>query len=774
MLLSSCDDDKMDWHSPIPEGGSPVSIEELPISNTEELAQYKNIKEYMKQYMPGVPVGIGLTADMYLNSEDGYSKVCDDNFQQYVTGNAMKMGVMLNNKGEFNFATVDAYIAKAKESNPDVEFYGHNLIWHTQQRQDWLKSLINPKQVVTSDGGGISNMVGNSEFEDNLAGWSGWNNNVRTQVDGGHKGSDKCMLIEIDGEKSSNSWDDQIVYEFGEALTPGTTYSYKFWAKSEGAGAFLQFFAQMPWASGVTQQQQYGANLSLTTDWQLYEGEMTIADANDQINRVGFQAGGQSAKIYVDGVEFGPKAEAVDKMLNIVVNSGLDDQSTTGWGAWSSAGCKLALSDEGDGHDSKYSAKITNPVAGDNFSAQAYYTLPESEYKVGDTYILSYWYKADHIDPDFQSEWQNRSSYSAKKYFHSAITEADTWLYFEEEFVLSEDMVALAESNPDKMHITFDCGAGEGNVWVDDLKFGKKRETLSKRGLSKAISYQIKPDAEKAEIIDNAMKQWITGMVSHYKNDVKVWEVVNECIADGSYAVRGVNGKGFSGDDGVPTESEAEGLNLNWESGAGNQHFYWGYFLGKNFAVKAFQYARQAAGNDAKLYINEYNLEVSDGKLEALIDYVKYIDQTNGSAIVDGIGTQMHIQCFSTSSEESREKAKAGIDNMFTKLAATGKLVRISELDVAIGGESTSALLQAQSDTYQYVIESYIKNVPEAQRGGICFWTLSDNEKEHEYWLNGDQPNLFDKNYARKPAYKGVCNGIAGEDLSLGFDHTQW
>ena len=119
---------------------------------------------------------------------------------------------------------------------------------------------------------------------------------------------------------------------------------------------------------------------------------------------------------------------------------------------------------------------------------------------------------------------------------------------------------------------------------------------------------------------------------------------------------------------------------------------------------------------------------------------------------------------------------------MFTKLAATGKLVRISELDVAFSYthddetkvSPSAAQLQAQSDTYKYVIEQYKAIIPAAQQGGICVWSLTDADDEHEYWLKGDKPNLFNADLSRKPAYKGVCDGIAGKDLSADFTGSQW
>lgn len=112
---------------------------------------------------------------------------------------------------------------------------------------------------------------------------------------------------------------------------------------------------------------------------------------------------------------------------------------------------------------------------------------------------------------------------------------------------------------------------------------------------------------------------------------------------------------------------------------------------------------------------------------------------------------------------------------MFKTLAATGKLIRVTELDVALGTATPSAeQLATQSDVYQMIFESYKENIPETQQSGITIWTLSDNPDEHQYWLKDQSPNLFDANYARKHAYKGVCDGIAGKDISEGFTGTDW
>jgi GH35 family endo-1,4-beta-xylanase len=113
---------------------------------------------------------------------------------------------------------------------------------------------------------------------------------------------------------------------------------------------------------------------------------------------------------------------------------------------------------------------------------------------------------------------------------------------------------------------------------------------------------------------------------------------------------------------------------------------------------------------------------------------------------------------------------KTRVDAMFKTMAATGKLVRVTELDVKLGtGSPSAAQYKCQSDCYRMIFESYKENIPAHSRVVSPIWSLSDNPDEHEYWLNGDVPNLYDANYLRKWAYKGVCDGIAGEDLGLKY-----
>lgn len=335
--------------------------------------------------------------------------------------------------------------------------------------------------------------------------------------------------------------------------------------------------------------------------------------------------------------------------------------------------------------------------------------------------------------------------------------------------------------NEDDDRIILNFGKVGGTYWIDDIKFGpaKDQGAASSRRAAKSY-YVLKTAEEKAEILTDAMEAWVKGMAEHLaeKGIVPVgYDVINEAIADGSNGVRGYNGV-FGGSwtedettyyDAAPTETEADGLTLNWGPG----HWYWGYFV-PDYPVKAFQFARKYLPAETKLFYNDYNLESSDSKRAAAIQFVKDIDAANGSAIVDGIGTQMHISFSPTDdAEENATKVaelRARVDKMFQELAATGKLVRVTELDIVVGtGSPSAAQYKAQSDAYQTIFESYFENVPEAQQSGITIWSLTDAEDEHEYWLSGQKPNLWDESFKRKWAYKGVCDALAGEDVGLTF-----
>ncbi len=743
LAVTGCDEEKMEWGRPADQGD--VTISEMPLQLKEQLANYDYIKAYAAQYMPNSLIGIGLGADPYINNAD-YKKAVDENYQIYTTGNAMKHQSVVKNDGSLNFATIDAFLDAVPQ---DVKLYGHNFIWHTQQQQNYLKSLIAPTMEVNSDSD-IASILNNGDFEagDN-SGWGSWGNGSTATVKEGI-GVDGSYGMELVNPTDASEYSAQLAYDLNDPLVVDKTYVIRFKAKSSIAAGVLQFAVQ-----NSTDYSGEGYNsFNVGTDWTTCEYEYSCT--KEGMNRVLINFGKVAATYIVDNVEFGEKVE--DPMINILTGDNSDFEGGTkgSWGSWGNDS-ETKVSEEGEGYNGGYCAVLVNPADASEYSAQFAYDLSDPMV-VGNTYMIQFYAKSTLAGSTLQFAVQNSSTYDGEGYysFNNVGTE---WVQYECEYICTKE---------DMNRILINFGKNAATYYVDNIKFGEKKATAaqSARPASRAttITYTFKTPEEKKEALTAAMEAWIKGMFDHMKerneNRFVAWDVLNEPISDNG-GLRGIDTGAWSDGDAEPVEDPATGMSLNWADG----HFYWGYYLGKEYAKKAFEFAHKYAPEGVKLFINDYNLEYSPSKLAKLIDFVNYIESDNGPK-VDGIGTQMHIDINMT-----REQ----IDQMFQTLAATGKLIRVTELDVKVNTSSPTAdNLASQSAVYQMVFESYKANVPEAQQSGITIWGLSDNADEHEYWIPNDAPNIFDASYARKHAYKGVCDGIAGKDISADFSGDLW
>ncbi len=197
--------------------------------------------------------------------------------------------------------------------------------------------------------------------------------------------------------------------------------------------------------------------------------------------------------------------------------------------------------------------------------------------------------------------------------------------------------------------------------------------------------------------------------------------------------------------------------------------------MGDDYARIPIKFARkyfaESGGNpdELKLFINDYNLESDwdqNKKLKSLIHWIERWE-SDGETKVDGIGTQMHVSYYmNPATQASKENA---IINMFNLLASTGKLIKITELDMGIvdaAGETiltenlTDEMQQNMSDFYQFIIEKYFEIIPVAQQYGITHWSPTDSPSENSFWRKGQPIGLWDLNYNRKPVYVGFLEGL--------------
>lgn len=216
------------------------------------------------------------------------------------------------------------------------------------------------------------------------------------------------------------------------------------------------------------------------------------------------------------------------------------------------------------------------------------------------------------------------------------------------------------------------------------------------------------------------LKDHIQTVVGRYKGKITSWDVVNEAITD----------KGELRD------------------------CIWLQKLGPEYIDKSFIYAHQA-DPDALLFYNDYGHEYSSAKRKAINELIANLKQKG--VPIHGIGMQMHI---------NRNTADANLATAITTAVATGLLVHISELDIAMNSDNiqwltyNNDLAAQQKAKYKFVVQTY-NAIPKKQQFGITTWNVTDADT----WITSqynrpDWPLPFDNQYQKKAAYQGIIEGI--------------
>ena len=279
-------------------------------------------------------------------------------------------------------------------------------------------------------------------------------------------------------------------------------------------------------------------------------------------------------------------------------------------------------------------------------------------------------------------------------------------------------------------------------------------------------------EQERHDTLVYAMDKWIKGMMEACDGKVKAWDLVNEAIA----------GDGDDGEDNYVLRHSDGYKKGTWD--VGGDAFYWQDFMGDlDYVRQACLLARKYGPEDVVLFINDYNLESDwddNKKLKSLINWIKKWE-ADGVTKIDGIGTQMHISCYEDANLQ--KNAKAHITKMFELMAATGKWVRVREMDMGYvrgsnkwgGSVKTSQLTEkehkAMADLYEWIIQEYLRIVPASQQWSICQWCPTD-APDNSGWRGGEPVGIWDLSYYRKHVYAGFVRGLGGE-LHSGITHLE-
>ncbi|KIO51595.1 endo-1,4-beta-xylanase [Flavobacterium hibernum] len=713
LVLSSCDDNLMEWEKD-PDHGA-VTGAELPLELVEKISRYEPLKSYTNFVL-----GNGIGADLYM-SDAAYRKIVNENFDEVTPGYAMKHGAMVNAKGEINFTTIDAFIAETKKAGLTV--FGHTLVWHSNQNASYLNGLIAPTVIPGSSGTNILDVAGLKS-----GAFTNWSRNNPgkgiTVIDNAGLASATKAIQLAASATSAQPYSLQLTSPNVPIVT-GHNYEISFYIKSDVAGKGRLSFGstltnQYPYKDWYNTGGSFTEAFATTSAWQQVKIKLAPGD---------FKAGSTTFQFNLD-LGYLPNVtylidvntiavvdlDAATGVVNLVSN-GTFNSGITGWTKANGATDALSAATSANAYEGAGAMKVVNATtdAANQWKTQIN-SMFTSTMTSGKDYTISYMIKSEATGSVRCSTTGTTARYQGDQ------ATSTTWKLVEWKFT----------ANGTETGLNFDLGGTAGTYYIDNVVVTSG--AAAGGGATAPITVE-KTDAEKTKLIGAAMQDWISKMMTHYKTGVFAWDVVNEPMKE----------------DGT--------LRNGTEGDTATDYFSWIKYLGKDYAVTAFKLARQYGNATDKLFINDYNLESRLDKCDGIINYVTYIESQG--AKVDGIGTQMHI---------SLTTDKDKIAQMFQKLAASGKLIKISELDVRLGTKTPTVAQQAsQASMYQYVIDTYKKYIPAAQQYGITIWGVSDSVKEHEFWLPDESPNLWDANYVRKHAYKGTADGLAGKDVSKDF-----
>ena len=250
------------------------------------------------------------------------------------------------------------------------------------------------------------------------------------------------------------------------------------------------------------------------------------------------------------------------------------------------------------------------------------------------------------------------------------------------------------------------------------------------------------------------MKEYITDVMSHFKNRIHTWDILNEVFPDGGYT---------TGSD--------------WKA-VMRQENPWYKAIGSDFVYEGFLAARLADPNSI-LYYNDFNTDIVakatmirnmvqdvNNQYLALPDAQKPEDERTGGLnegrlLIEGIGMQEH---HNQGVQASAVRATLFMFNNMTFAGSNRKIkISVSELDViaqtwgeysgntaantAANSTVTNQQLITQANLYRDYMLVYLDYKAIIER--ISIWGVTDNQS----WRAKGLPLLFDHMGRAKPAY---------------------
>ena len=716
---TSCVDDKLLTY----EVEKPASI-----AGMEYLNEYDALKNYVNSSAnPDFKLGIALAANDYI-AGGLVTRLANSNFVEMTAGNAMKYASCVADDGTMNFGTVENFVSAAKAGG--LTIYGHTLAWHAQQNNKYLNSLIKDKELdVDPDA--------KNEVLDNQVDFSNFDKFPFYVM-----GYEPVFVDGVLTNQYPGSWYQYFVMS-DFPIVPGREYKVTALMRASKDGSFN---AQMGnW--GATLEKA----IDISTEWE--EHSVTFSGLTTTTSFVVFQPGNFEGNIEIKWVKVThEEAPAVEFFTDIITNGDAEGSETTNFVSThigsSHAACDIV---EGAGKDGSRAFVVTSAGGGTNSYDTQFFLYADRPLVDKDVVHISFDYRAE-----VPNNAESQSHSTPGSYIHydagCAFSFTTEWQHFEKTITINTTL--SPSGNMQTIAWNLDVGAPNApanKYYFDNIKF---------QIVTKGNTLPLTPE-EKKEVLTEAMNTWVEGMMKATAGYVTAWDVVNEAISGGG------NDGGFY--------TLHSSTNVSAEDAKNN--FYWQDYLGNEDYVRIVvaaarkYYTENGGTNPLKLFVNDYNLESDwddNKKAKSLVYWIKKWE-SDGVTKIDGIGTQMHVSCYAN--PEIQKSKEEHVVKMFEILANSGKLVKISELDMGYVDEEGNKVLtdkmtetqhKAMSDYYKFIVKKYFEIIPVAQQYGITQWCITDSPTDSG-WRGGEPVGLWDSHYSRKHTYAGFADGLAGK-----------
>lgn len=262
-------------------------------------------------------------------------------------------------------------------------------------------------------------------------------------------------------------------------------------------------------------------------------------------------------------------------------------------------------------------------------------------------------------------------------------------------------------------------------------------------------NHRPQTEQERTDTIKYALNAWCDGLMKINKGRIKSFDLIDEPIDDATVL-----------DNGMYDIKHSTPAKPFWQDVLGSDNYAPAV---ANVARTTFaKYGGNAA--DLKFFISEKGLE-NPKKMESLKYWIGIWD--GKGANIDGINAKVNLVFYEDAAKQAENKA--AYETLLSALAATGKLIRVSNFDIKYVDETgvsvpaakiTDEQRQKLADYNAYAIKTYMSKIPSDKQAGICKENIVDTSDPIGLWTKDAK---LSNDWARTATYKAWCEALSGK-----------